>query len=87
MSNVGQKLSSLPEATAAADVDLMYLVQGGVSKRIAIENLLGDLSVTKAAICAALGLTDIQVTDTNVILYKTGIDTITRRIIFELETY
>lgn len=85
MSNIGHKLSELPAATPIDDADLLYIVQGGVSKQISVLNLHG--STTKAAILAALGLTNIQVTDTQLIIYKTGVDLQTRRTIIDLELY
>ena len=78
---------SVPAASALTGTEKLYGVQSGLSCYITPNQIvtLGGGGVTKAAILAALSLTDIVVTDTTITISKLGADLVTRSIEFPLE--
>lgn len=69
--------------TPLAGAELVYLVQNGHDRKVPVSNLIDG--ITKSAVLAALGLSDIIVTDTQITIRKTGADLVLRQTIIQLE--
>jgi len=82
------KISADPSAGVLDGTELIAVVQGGLNKTATpatIKTYVGPTVVDKAAVLAALGLTDIIVTDTTITFSKLGADLVTRQTILDLE--
>jgi hypothetical protein len=81
------KISALPAASTLSGTELFEVVQSATSKKATSAQILALAGggTSKAAILAALGLTDIVVTDTTITISKLGADVVTRIIILPLE--
>ena len=58
-----QKLSELTAAVAAAAADQLYIIQSGVSKRIAVSSLVSSISALLASTTTSLTLNILKIDD------------------------
>jgi hypothetical protein len=83
---VSGKISADPLVSALDGSEIVPIISGGLNKTTdtdSIANLAG--AVTKAAVCALFGWSDIITTDTTITISRLGADLVMRRTIIDLE--